>query len=111
MPVVGYEIQDCTDRVTAVDDFGVEICGSYQPQGHSYWQLYVTKLVAGLTGFPTPPHREQFWGNHGREDSRRWVELIAALYVMASPLSGGGSGAVLGDQPPVQPPNTLGETA
>lgn len=70
-------------RVSAVDSGGKEICGSFKPAGHDYWQLYTTKLITGLTGLKSPPHRENYWGDHGRIDSQAWVELLAALYVKA----------------------------
>ena len=85
-----YELKEETNcigeviRVSAVDDKGREICGSFKPVGHDYWQLYTTKLVTGLTGLKSPPHRENYWGDHGRIDSQAWVELLAALYMKAA---------------------------
>lgn len=71
------------NRISAVDGDGQEICGAFKPAGHDYWQLYTTKLITKIVGVPTPPHRESFWGNHGRIDSQRWVEVLASLYVKA----------------------------
>jgi hypothetical protein len=90
MTTNGYAIRELEnadghiDRISAVDADGKEICGAFKPVGHNYWQLYTTKLVAGVTGLRTPPHRECFWGDHGRIDSRAWIELLAALYVKAA---------------------------
>lgn len=78
-----YVVRETDDRVYAVDSEGVEICGAFHPIGHAYWQLYVSKSVSALTELRTPPHRENFWGDHGKVDSRAWVELIAKLYSMA----------------------------
>lgn len=82
---MGYTIIDADDRVTIIDDStSKEICGAYQPVGHEYWSLYVTKLVTEVTGLVTPPHREHFYGGNGRCVARRWAELIGALYCMAA---------------------------
>jgi hypothetical protein len=77
-------IIETEDKVFAVDDDDVEICGAFNPKGHQYWQMYVTWKIVNLTGFHTPPHREHFVGELGRIDSRRWIEMIATLYVMAA---------------------------
>ncbi len=77
---LGYQLVEDSNRVYATDGDGREICGAHQPAGHSYWQLYVSRLVSEATGLRTPPHREHFWGDHGKQDSMAWVELIAALY-------------------------------
>lgn len=83
----GYAIKETHHRVWAVDGKDIEIAGSFQPEGHSYWQLYVSRSVTDLTGLRTPPHREHFVGDHGRQDSRAWVEMIAKLYSLATKAS------------------------
>lgn len=79
-----YELIEDGPRVYAVDGKGQEICGAYQPVGHDYWTLYLTRLVMDATGLQTPPHREHFWGDVGRDASRAWVRVIAALYTAAA---------------------------
>jgi hypothetical protein len=81
---VEFTISDEPNRVSALDHDGIEICGAYHPSGQSCWNLYVTQLVRDATHLPAPPHHEHFWGEHGHEDSRAWVELIAALYTRAA---------------------------
>jgi len=78
-----YTITETPTRVAALDSDGIEICGAFQPEGHDYWSLYVTKLIGAATGLTVPPHREHFWNDLGRTAVRAWVELIAALYCMA----------------------------
>lgn len=81
---MSFTLHTWDDRVFAVDDAdGQEICGAFNPVGHRHWQLYVTRKVADLTGLRTPPHREHFWGDHGRADALAWIELIATLYDQA----------------------------
>lgn len=83
-----YKLIDSDNRISAIDAEGREICGAFKPVGLDYWQLFTTKLVTKVTGVPTPPHRENYWGQNGRVDSKRWVELIAALYVKAVQTNG-----------------------
>jgi hypothetical protein len=71
-------------QVFAVDDDDVEICGAFNPVGHEYYQFYVTWKVVNLTGLQTPPHQEHFIGELGRVYARQWIELIAALYSLAT---------------------------
>jgi hypothetical protein len=71
-------------RISAVASDGMEICGAYRPEGHNYWCLFVTRSVSELTGVRVPPHREHYWGNHGRDDAYSWAEMIAALYSLAA---------------------------
>lgn len=78
------KIVETERQVFAVDDDDVEICGAFNPIGHEYWQMYVTWKIVNLTGLHTPPHREHFVGELGRIDSRRWIEMIAALYCLAA---------------------------
>lgn len=82
-PVDGYTLIVNSDRIIAQDRDGIEICGAYQPVGHEYWSLYLTKLVSELTGMATPPHREHFYGCQGRVVAKAWVELLASLYSLA----------------------------
>ena len=79
----GYTIVEENDRIRAEDGQGIEICGAYQPVGHNYWSLYVTRLVTNLIGVQVPPHREHFYGQTGRSVARGWITMIAALYVRA----------------------------
>lgn len=79
-----YTVIDEPDRVYAVDETGIEICGAYQHRGHDYWSMYCTKLVTQRTGLTVPPHREHFYGLTGRTVARSWIELIAHLYSMAT---------------------------
>jgi len=80
---MGYTITTESHRITALDHDGRAICGAFQPEGHDYWSLYVTRLVTEATGLTTPPHREHFWNDHGGNIVARWVELVAALYCLA----------------------------
>lgn len=75
---------DESRHIYAIADDGKEICGAYQPIGHDYWCLYVTKLVSQTTGKNTPPHREHFYGKNGRYVATTWVEMIAALYCLGT---------------------------
>lgn len=81
--IVGYTIVEETLRIDALDSDGVAICGAYQPLGHEYWILFVTRTVTQVTGLTVPPHRETFWGQTGRMAARSWVELLACLTTMA----------------------------
>lgn len=87
-----FRMIDTDTHITAVNSDDVEICGAFQPVGHQYWTMFVTKLVSDATGVQTPPHREHFWGLNGRVCARLWVETIAALYsgvrVTRVPLNG-----------------------
>jgi hypothetical protein len=78
--MTAYLMVDETRRVAATTVEGVEICGAFQPDGHTYWHLYTTRLILDATGVQTPPHREHFFGQAGRSCARLWVEMIAALY-------------------------------
>jgi len=82
-PISGYAICEDSDRIWAIDHVGAEICGAYQPAGHDYWSLYVTKTVMQITGLAVPPHREHFYGCNGRNVARQWVELLACLAALA----------------------------
>ena len=76
-------VEDRRIVASSSDVYGVEICGAYKPEGHDYWQLYVSRGVIELTGVHTPPHREHFWGDHGKLDATEWVKLIGTLYCLA----------------------------
>jgi hypothetical protein len=78
--MTAFEMVEEPRRVAAVTGDGVEICGAFQPDGHTYWHLYSTRLIYEATGVQTPPHREHFFGDNGRSCARLWVEMIAALY-------------------------------
>lgn len=80
----GYTLVEDGLRIDAIDVDGVAICGAYQPVGHDYWILFVTKTVTRITGLAVPPHREHFYGTTGRRDARAWVELIACLATLAA---------------------------
>lgn len=84
-PKLTYEMIDTDERIDAIMvngvDGGAGICGAYQPVGHDYWCLFITKTVTDLTGLAVPPRREQF--GQGRQAARAWVELLAALVVLA----------------------------
>jgi hypothetical protein len=79
---MSYHLTQATDRVTAVDEHGTEICGAYH--AHDCWNLYVTVLVTDATHLVTPPHHEHYWGLHGRIDATAWIEMIAVLYILAT---------------------------
>jgi hypothetical protein len=82
---MSYHLTQATDRVTAVDEHGTEICGAYH--AHDCWHLYITQLVNDTTHLRTPPHHEHFWAvaaDHGRVDALAWIELIAVLYILAT---------------------------
>jgi len=81
---MGYTITTEPHRIAALDGTGRAICGAFQPEGHDYWKLYVTRLVTEITGLTTPPHIEHFWNDHGGTIVRRWVEMVAALYCLAA---------------------------
>lgn len=78
--MTAFHMVDEPRRITALTTGGVEICGAFQPDGHTYWHLYSTRLIFEATGVQTPPHREHFFGENGRTCARLWVEMIAALY-------------------------------
>jgi hypothetical protein len=79
---LGYSLIEDGQRIDAVDVNGVAVCGAYQPVGHDYWCLFVTRSVTRLTGLTVPPHRE-FYGQTGFNAAKAWVELIACLAVLA----------------------------
>jgi hypothetical protein len=79
----GYTLVEEPLRIDALDANGVAICGAYQPAGHDYWCLFVTRTVTEVTGLTVPPHRETFWGKTGRTAAKAWIELIACLTTMA----------------------------
>ena len=81
---MGYTITIEPHRITALDGTGRAICGAFQPEGHEYWSLYVTKSITELTGLATPPHREHFYNDIGGLIVHKWVETLAALYCLAA---------------------------
>lgn len=67
-------------RISAVDADGVQICGAYQPGGHTYWVVYLTASLTALTG-RRPPHHAHV---PGRCDAQAWVEAVGGLYGRAA---------------------------
>lgn len=45
--VTGYRLIEKPERVYAVDEDGVEICGARKPYGHDDFVVYVTRRVTG----------------------------------------------------------------
>lgn len=82
----GYSIIEDEDgptrpRISAVNASDVEIAGAFQPPHMPYWLLYVTPLLASTADV-------EFHLDHlrlrSREEARRWVDLVAHLYVKAA---------------------------
>lgn len=76
----GYRIVADDDpdaqRLVAVDDNDVQVCGAYRPHRLNDWMLYCTKTVADTVGMPQPQKVHVV----SRADAIRWLDLIAALY-------------------------------
>lgn len=74
--MTGYTLSDEKDRISAVDDDGVEIVGARIRPGETVWAMYLTDRLT------TELHR-----CHpvicSRSGARQWVSLIAELYVAA----------------------------
>lgn len=81
-PTTTYTLVEEPLRIDALDAQGVAICGAYQPKGHDYWCLFVTKTVTQITGLAVPPGRE-LYGPTGRTTVKAWVELLATLAMLA----------------------------
>lgn len=71
-----FRVTETADRISAVDPTGVEICGAFQPHGHTHWQVFVNRA----TGLRVPPRRRHFIGDLARTASLAWVQAIANHY-------------------------------
>jgi hypothetical protein len=82
--VITYGDDENSERISVFGIDRAEICGAFKPAGRPYWLLYVSTTVAEVAGRawsnPIPP-RLRLWC---QQDARKWVELIASLYVRSA---------------------------
>ena len=82
--IVTYRDDENTERISVFGVDRAEICGAFRPASRPYWLLYVSAAVAGVAGKPRSnpiPPRLQL---RCQQDARKWVELIADLYVRST---------------------------
>jgi hypothetical protein len=82
--LITYRDDEDTERISVFGINGAEICGAFKPASRPYWLLYVSAAVAEVAGRPRSnpiPPRLQL---RCRQDARKWVELIAGLYVRSA---------------------------
>lgn len=73
------EVDEHTERIVAVTEAGVPICGAYRPVELNDWRVFVSRFVADDLGV-VQPHKVH---SCSREDALHWLDMLATLYTRA----------------------------